>query len=88
MNVEESGFNVYHNKGCPSKEKRESMKLPNAMENEIKTLQCKRHYENSTEIVLILLIASDEMIQMVNVFPEVFFGVTCSTNCQISHCFQ
>ncbi len=33
--VVESGFNVYCSKGHPSKEKLESMKLPNAMESKI-----------------------------------------------------
>ncbi len=76
-------FNVYWSTGHTTKEKVESMKLPNVMENYMKTLQCKMNYENGTEIVLMLLSVSDEMIQMVNMFPVVFFvDVTCSTNCQ------
>ncbi len=79
MHVEDSGFS----KGQPSKEKVESMKLPNAMEIEMKTLQCKINYEYGTENVLILLFASDEMIHMVNMFPNVIYmDVTCCMNCQ------
>ncbi len=41
------------------------------------------NYKDGTEIVLIFSFASDKIICMVNMFPEVFFmNVTCCTNCQ------
>ncbi len=46
-------------------------------------LMAQNVLENGTEIVLILLFASDEMIRMVNMFLEIFFmDVTCCTNHQ------
>ncbi len=46
------------------------------------------NYEHVTEIVLILSFVSDEMICMVNIFPEVFFmDVTNSINKQTNPLF-
>ncbi len=59
------------------------MSVPECMEEQIKLLSCKMNYKDDTEIVLILSFASDEMIRMVNMFPEVFFmDVTCSASHQ------
>ena len=81
--VEGSGFNVYRSKGRPSQETVEIMNVPERMEEEMKSLRRAMNYEDGTEIVLILSFASDEMIRMVNMFPEVFFmDVTCKTNRQ------
>ena len=81
--VENSGFNVYKSKGRPSQEEVRRMEVPQEMEEHIKSLRAAMNYEEGTEIVLILSFASDEMIRMVNMFPEVFFmDVTSSTNRQ------
>ncbi len=81
--IEESGFNVYRSKGRPSQESVELMSVPDRMEEHIKSLRSEMNYKDGTEIVLILSFASDEMIRMVNMFPEVFFmDVTCRTNRQ------
>ncbi len=86
--VEGIGFNVYRSKGRPSQESIQLMSLPKHMEEHIKSLHSKMNYKDDTEIVLILSFASDEMICMVNMFPEVFFmDVTCSTNCQNKYLF-
>ena len=59
------------------------MSIPERMEEHIKSLRTEMNYKDDTEIVLILSFASDEMIRMVNMFPEVFFmDVTCCTNRQ------
>ncbi len=59
------------------------MSLLERMEEHIKLLHSKMNYKDGTDIVLILFFASDKMICMVNMFPEVFFmDVTCSMNCQ------
>ena len=80
---EGSCFNVYRSKGSPSQESMELMSIPERMEEHIKLLCSKMNYKDGTEIVLILSFASDEMIRMVTMFPEVFFmDVTCCTNCQ------
>ncbi len=81
--VEGIGFNVYLSKGHPSHETIELMSVLERMEEHIKSLCSKMNYKDGTEIVLILLFASDKMIHVVNLFPKVFFmDDTCSTNCQ------
>ncbi len=81
--IEGSCCNVYQSKGHPSQESMELMSIPECMEEHIKSLKSEMNYKDGTEIVLILLFASDKMICMVNMFPQVFFmDVTCSTNCQ------
>jgi len=81
--VENSGFNVYRSKGRPSQEEVTRMAVPHKMEEEMKALRKELNYDDGTEIVLILSFASDEMIRMVNMFPDVFFmDVTSSTNRQ------
>ncbi len=81
--IEGSCFNVYRSKGHPNRESMELMSIPERMEEHIKSLRTEMNYKDDTEIVLILSFASDEMIRMVNMFPEVFFmDVTCSTNRQ------
>ena len=51
----------------------EIMNIPERMEEHIKSLHTEMNYKDDTEIVLILSFASDEMIRIVNMFPEVFF---------------
>jgi hypothetical protein len=81
--IEGSCFNVYQSKGRPNRESMELMSIPERMEEHIKSLRTEMNYKDDTEIVLILSFALDEMIRMVNMFPEVFFmDVTCSTNRQ------
>ncbi len=53
------------NQGTSKQRKVESIKLLNAIENKIQTLQQKMHYEHSTDTVLTLLFSSDEMMQMI-----------------------
>ena len=80
---EDSGFNVYRSKGRPSNETVEKLSIPGALEEHVKELRREMNYKDGTEIVLILSFASDEMIRMVHMFPEVFFmDVTNSTNRQ------
>ena len=80
---EDSGFNVYRGKGRPSNETKERLSVPAAMKSDIDKLRKEMNYEHGTEIVLILSCASDEMMRMVHMFPEVFsMDVTCSTNRQ------
>lgn len=80
---ERSGFNVYRGKGRPTLESVERLSVPEKVHEDIINLRKAMSYEDGTEIVLILSFASDDMVRMVNMFPEVFFmDVTCSTNRQ------
>ena len=73
----------YRSKGRPSNKTVEKFSIPGALEEHVKELRREMNYKDGTEIVLILSFASDEMIRMVHMFPEVFFmDVTNSTNRQ------
>ena len=74
---------VYKNKGRPNAEEREVMKSSDKLREELERLKKEMGYDDNTEIVLSISLASDEMIRHVHMFPEVFFiDVTANTNRQ------
>lgn len=74
---------MYKNKGRPTLEEAEVMKCPKKLKEELDKLRKELSYEDGTEILLALSIASDEMARAVHMFPEVWYmDVTANTNRQ------
>ena len=75
---------LYRNsRGRPTKEQSEKMKCPEYMKAELQRLREEMNYEEGTEIVLAVSFATDEMIRLVHMYPEVFYmDVTGNTNRQ------
>ncbi len=77
---EESGFSVHQEKGWPCNDMRKCFEVSSNMTKDIQNFRNKIKYENGTNIVLILSIASNAMIRVVSMFPEVFYmDFTCTT---------
>lgn len=74
---------VYKNKGRPTREETVVMNCSDAMRHELQKLKADMGYPGSTEVLLAVAIATDEMLRHVHMFPEVFFmDVTSGTNRQ------
>ena len=74
---------VYKNKGRPNKEEKKVMTSPTLLKKELKRLKTEMKYKGGTKIVLLFSIASDEMIKVVHMNPEVMYiDVTAKTNRQ------
>ena len=74
---------MYKNKGRPNKEEKKVMTSPTLFKKELKKLKTEMKYKDGTEIVLLISIASDEMIKVVHMNPEVMYiDVTANTNRQ------
>lgn len=53
------------------------------VKNEVSNLRAELGYQKGTKILLLLSLATDEMIRLVTAYPEVFFmDVTANTNRQ------
>ncbi len=72
MHQEESGFGVYWGKRSPSNESWQHFEVPFKIAEDVKNLRNKMKCEKGTEIVDILSVASDAMISVVSMFPQVF----------------
>ena len=82
--MDESGnLLVYKNKGRPSSEERHAIEIHGDLSKELKKLKKQMAYKDDTQILLALSVASDKMMRMVHMFPEVIFmDVTSGTNKQ------
>lgn len=74
---------VWTNKGRPTESERVIRSCPKKLRRELNRLKKQMNYEDGTEILLALSIATDEMARHVAMFPEVFYmDVTSKTNRQ------
>jgi len=58
-------------RGCPKSS--EKIKCSNYLRTQLEKLKKQMNYEDGTEVLLALSVASDEMIRHVHMFPEVFY---------------
>lgn len=80
MNKNDNLF-VYKNKGRPTTEYVESIKMNGDLRKELAKLEHTMKYKYGTEILLALYMSSDEIMQAVCMFPEVgYMDVTSNTN--------
>ena len=76
-----TGLMVHSHRGRRSNAER--LKCPADVEEEVRKLRNELSYEKGTKIVLLLSLATDEMIRLVMMYPETFFmDVTGQTNRQ------
>jgi hypothetical protein len=72
---------VYKNKGRPTAEERTIMDCPDKMRVELQKLRDELTVDPGNEILVVLSIASDQMMGHVHMFPETWFmDVTANTN--------
>ena len=73
---------MYHSKGHNSNEhKRVLLNNPELIEVEVETLQKSLRLNDEAELLMMISIATDEMIRLVTMHPEVWFmDVTHGTN--------
>ena len=72
---------MYKNKGRPTAKEAESLEVNGNLRKELNKLKKIMGYKNGTDILLALLIASNEMVRAVYMFPEVLYmDVTSNTN--------
>ena len=78
------GFLSYHSKGRHSNEhKRVLLNNPELIEAEVETLRKSLRLNDEAELLMMISIATDEMIRLVTMHPEVWFmDVTHGTNRQ------
>ena len=75
---------AYHNKGRPTKEQvKIRLHYPDILETEINELRNKLRLSLDKKLLMLVSIATDDMIRMVTMHPEVWFmDVTGGTNHQ------
>ena len=74
---------VITSRGRPTTEQKQIMNCPKKIKKELEKLRKQLGFNDGTDILLALSIASDEMMRHVHMFPEVFFmDVTSNTNRQ------
>ena len=79
---------VYKNKGRPTLEEKRSLEINGALTKELKKLKEEMAYNDGTDIILALSVASDEMMRTVYMFPKVvYMDVTLGTNKQKHNLF-
>ena len=72
---------VYKNKGRPTKEETEYIRVNSDLRKELNKLKKIMKYKDGTDILLAVSVASDEMIRALHMFPEVaYMDVTANTN--------
>ena len=78
------GIMAYHNKGRPTKEQvKIRLHCPDILETEINELRNKLRLSLDKKLLMLVSIATDDMIRMVTMHPEVWFmDVTGGTNRQ------
>ena len=78
------GFLSYHSKGCHSNEhKCVLLNNPELIDAEVETLRKSLRLNDESELLMMISIATDEMIRLVTMHPEVWFmDVTHGTNRQ------
>jgi hypothetical protein len=74
---------VYKNKGRPTSEEKRAIEINGDLNQELRKLKKQMSYKVGTEILLALSAASDEMMRVVHMFPEVIYmDVISGTNKQ------
>lgn len=74
---------VCKNKGRLTSEERHSLEINEDLTKELKRLKKEMAYNDGTNILLTLSVASDKMMRTVHMFPEVvYMDVTSGTNKQ------
>ena len=72
---------VYKNKGRPTKEESESIRVNGNLRKELNKLKKQIRYQDGTDILLTVSVASEKMIRALHMFPEVaYMDVTSNTN--------
>jgi hypothetical protein len=73
----------YKSRGRPNADEMKTMKCSKKLKKELNRLKKEMNYAKGTEVLLCMSMASDEMMQIVHMHPEVFFmDVTGNTNLQ------
>ena len=72
---------VYTNKGRPTAAQVHAIEMTGGLRNELKKLKSELKLKDGTEILLSIYVASDEMMRVVHMFPEVgYMYVASNTN--------
>ncbi len=84
-----SGLFAYHRKGRPTKlEKKIRLGCPQALADKIKEIRDDLSIDNGNKIILLVSIATDEMVCLVTMYPKKWFlDCTGRTNLQMRDLF-
>ena len=83
------GLVATQGRGRPSHDQQHNIFFPQEMEDEVLSLRRSKLINDSEKILLLISISSNEMVQVVSMYPEVWFmDVTAGTNRQKTDMFM